>query len=164
MLGIVGVAMLNLGSGLHGHPLAAVLLLAAAGSWAFGSVWSRHLPLPAGMMASAAEMLTGGAVMVVLGLARGEHVHTSSAASAWAVLYLVVIGSLVAFSAYNFLLQNVRPALATSYAYVNPAVAVLLGIVLQGENATPLELAALLVILTSVALVVLGRQRTAVSP
>jgi drug/metabolite transporter (DMT)-like permease len=162
ILGIGGVAVLNLGSGLHGHPLAAGLLLLAAGSWAFGSIWSRHLPLPSGFMAGAAEMLAGGAVMTVIGLARGEHLHAlPSAESTWAVIYLVVFGSLVAFSAYTFLLQNVRPALATSYAYVNPAVAVLLGIVLQGESSTPLEFVGLLVVLTAVALVILGRQRAA---
>lgn len=74
---------------------------------------------------------------------------------------LLVFGSLVAFSAYVYLLQNVRPALATSYAYVNPAVAVVLGVVLEGEAATPLEMVALLIILTAVALVILGRLRAA---
>jgi drug/metabolite transporter (DMT)-like permease len=162
IVGIGGVAVLNLGSGLHGHPLAAGLLLVAAISWAFGSVWSRHLPMPSGLMAGAAEMLAGGVVMTVIGLARGEHLHAlPSAPSVWAVIYLVFVGSLIAFSAYTYLLQNVRPTLATSYAYVNPAVAVLLGIVLQGESATALEMVALMVILTAVVLVVLGRQRAA---
>jgi drug/metabolite transporter (DMT)-like permease len=162
VLGIAGVAVLNVGSGLHGHPLAAALLVVAACSWAFGSVWSQHLPMPAGLMASAAAMLTGGAVMLILGAARGEHLHAlPSVASILAVLYLIIVGTLIAFSAYNFLLQNVRPALATSYAYVNPGVAVLLGVVLQGEAVTSLEVVALFVILTAVALVILGRQRAA---
>ncbi|HZU12536.1 MAG TPA: drug/metabolite exporter YedA [Chloroflexota bacterium] len=160
LLGLAGVGLLNLGSGLQGHPLAALVLLLAACSWAFGSVWSRHLPLPPGMMASATEMLVGGALMVAVGVVRGEHLPAApSAASLWAMLYLVAVGSLIAYSAYTYLLRTVRPALATSYAYVNPVVAILLGALLAGERVTPLEVVALAVILAAVALVILGRER-----
>jgi drug/metabolite transporter (DMT)-like permease len=76
-----------------------------------------------------------------------------------ALVYLIIFGSLVAFSAYGYLLRRVRPALATSYAYVNPIVAVGLGIGLAGEHITFLGIGAMLVILTGVGLVALGKAR-----
>src|SRR6266496_3928710 len=79
--------------------------------------------------------------------------------SLWAIAYLVIFGSLLAFSAYGYLLRHTRPALATSYAYVNPMVAVGLGVVLAGERLTPMEIAAILVTLTGVGLVSLGSSR-----
>lgn len=160
ILGFGGIVLLNAGSSLHGHPLAALILIVASVSWAFGSVWGRHLPMPPGLMASAAEMIMGGVMMMAVGAVRGERLHSlPSSASLLAVLYLIAFGSLIAFSAYTYLLQNVRPALATSYAYVNPVVAVLLGAVLLGEAITGAEIVALIVILAAVGLVVLGRQR-----
>ncbi|HEX6509102.1 MAG TPA: drug/metabolite exporter YedA [Chloroflexota bacterium] len=160
LLGFVGVGILNVGSSLHGNVFGMVILLVAASSWALGSVWSPHLSLPTGMMASATEQLCGGAMILVIGLARGERVVVMpSARSLWALLYLVVMGSIVAFTCYSFLLQRVRPALATSYAYVNPIVAVILGAGLAGESVTGSTLVALVVILAAVALVVLGRTR-----
>ncbi len=158
-LGFLGIILLNLGSTLHANLLGTALLLLAAGSWALGSVWSQHLPLPAsGPMSSAVEMLTAGVVLPILGLAHGEHLTwPAPAASLWALVYLIVFGSLVAFSAYVYLLRHVRPSLATSYAYVNPLVAVILGASLAGEAITWQVLAALLFILTGVVLVALGR-------
>lgn len=162
VLGFAGVGLLNAGSSLHGHPLAALLMVVAAASWAFGSVWSRHLPMPSGLMATAAEMLAGGAIMLVLGFLRGERLHDlPSAPSIWAVVYLIVFGSFVGFSSYTYLLQHVRAALATSYAYVNPVVAVALGVALLGEPITGFEIIALLVVVVAVAFVILGRERTA---
>ena len=159
-VGFAGVGLLNVGSGLSGHPFDLGILIFAAVCWAFGSMWGRHLPMPSGLMASAAEMVTGGAVMVMIGLARGEHFATMpSGRSIWAVAYLIVFGSFVGYTSYVFLLQRVRPALATSYAYVSPVGAVLLGVAFVGEKISATEIVALLIVLAAVALVVLGRER-----
>jgi drug/metabolite transporter (DMT)-like permease len=162
LVGFLGIICLNLGGSLHATPIGAVTLLLAAACWALGSVWSQHLPLPAGAMSSAAEMLVAGPVLVIMGLVHQERFSGTLPPSAlWALGYLVVFGSLVAFSAYGYLLKRVRPALATSYAYVNPLVALLLGAALLGEQITGIELIALLFILTGVVLVALGRTRKA---
>lgn len=156
-VGLAGIALLNVGE-LSATPLAAGLLILAPLCWTFGSQWSRHLPLPAGLMGSAAEMLTGGALLGLLSLAWGERWAEPSAASLWALAYLTVFGSLVAYSAYMYLVAHTRPALATSYAYVNPVVAVLLGVGLGGERLSGLGWAALGVILTGVVLVAWPRR------
>ncbi|WP_264776787.1 drug/metabolite exporter YedA [Deinococcus aetherius] len=156
-VGLVGIALLNVGE-LHATPLAALLLILAPLCWTFGSQWSRHLPLPAGLMGSAAEMVTGGVLLALLSVLFGERWGTPTAASLGALAYLIVFGSLVAYSAYMYLVAHTRPALATSYAYVNPVVAVLLGVGLGGETLTGLGWAALGVILTGVALVAWPRR------
>src|SRR6185437_11850366 len=100
LVGFAGIVFLNLGGGLSASPMGAATVLAAALCWALGSVWSQHLPLPVGAMSSAAEMLTGGVVMLLLGLVLNEHFSSAPpAASIVALGYLVVFGSLVAFSA-----------------------------------------------------------------
>lgn len=160
ILGIVGIAMLNMGSNLQSSPCGAALLIFAAASWAFGSVWSRHLPLPQGAMASAAEMLIAGAVLLVGSALKGEHLQAMPPVEGWlALAYLTVFGSIVAFNAYMYLLKNVRPAAATSYAYVNPAVAVLLGIVFVGESIGLEEALAMGVIISAVLLISLPQWR-----
>ena len=127
-LGLGGIVLLNLGANLQASPLGAALLLLASASWALGSVWGKRLDLPAGAMAPAAEMLAGGTVLALGSLLSGERLQHWPTPEGWlALLYLVVFGSLVAFSAYLYLLKTVRPAVATSYAYVNPVVAVGLG-------------------------------------
>ena len=160
VLGLIGIAMLNLGSNLQASPLGAAMILFAAAAWAFGSVWSRHLPLPAGPMASAAEMLTAGAVLLIGSLLSGERLTQMPTAAGWgALLYLVFFGSIIAFSAYMYLLKNVRPAAATSYAYVNPAVAVMLGIAFAGESIGFEECLAMAVIISAVVLIGLPQWR-----
>ena len=158
LFGFVGVGMLNLEGNLLANPLGAIALTAATICWAFGSVWSRHLQLPTGPMNSAAQMLAGSTALFVLSIGSGEKLEVlPPLQSILAVMYLVVFGSLIAFSAYGYLLRNTRPALATSYAYVNPVVAVLLGVWLGGEQITSLGVVAMLVILGGVALVAVGR-------
>lgn len=153
-LGLVGIALLNLGSNLQASPMGAALILFAAASWAFGSVWSKSLPLPQGPMASAAEMLVGGVVLLAGSFFSGERLAHMPSASGWGALaYLVVFGSIIAFSAYMYLLKHVRPAAATSYAYVNPAVAVLLGILFAGEEIGAEECLAMAVIIGAVVLI-----------
>ncbi|HEY6409682.1 MAG TPA: drug/metabolite exporter YedA, partial [Ktedonobacteraceae bacterium] len=160
-LGFMGVILLNLGNGIWANPLGAIALLLAAICWALGSAWSLHISLPSGLMSSAAQMLVGGAVLILLSLALRERTpNLAVSQSLWAMAYLVVFGSLLAFSAYGYLLRNVSPALATSYAYVNPMVAVGLGVLLVGEHLSAIEIVAILVTLTGVGLVSLGRNRT----
>src|SRR5579884_613866 len=150
-LGFFGIGLLNLESHLRANPAGAAALLLGVLSWSWGSAWGRRLTLPPGLMASAAEMLTGGAVMLLLGLLRGERMHgLPGTQSTLSLLYLIGFGSLLAFSAYDYLLRHARPALATSYAYANPVIAGGLGAVLAGEKIPPLALVALCVILAAV--------------
>lgn len=158
LLGLTGVVLLQSGGELRAEPLGAFLLVASTWCWALGSMWSRRLPMPEGLMASATEMLAGGAALLAVGAFRGERLAGppgAQAVGAW--LYLVVFGSLVAFSAYNYLLRRLRPALATSYAYVNPAVAVALGAA-AGEPVGWHAVAALALILAGVGAVAVARR------
>lgn len=159
-IGFSGVILLNLGNGLEGSPLGAVALLSAACAWAFGSVWSQRQDMPPALMNTAAQMLCGGVVLGLVALLQGERLHELPSLSATLALgYLIVFGSLVAFSAYLYLLNNVRPLIATSYAYVNPPVAVLLGMIFLGEQVHGIDVLAMLVILGGVALIALARKR-----
>ena len=160
LLGLLGIALLNSGSNLQSSPQGALLVLFSAASWAFGSMWSKHLELPAGDMTSAAQMLVGGSVLLLASLLSGERLHSMPTLAGWAALgYLVVFGSIIAFSAYLYLLKTVRPAAATSYAYVNPPVAVLLGITFAGEQIGHEEWLAMAVILAAVVLITLPQWR-----
>jgi drug/metabolite transporter (DMT)-like permease len=159
-IGFAGVILLNLGSGMSGSPIGAVALVVAAIAWAFGSVWSRRRDMPAASMNTAAQMISGGCALSVVSLLTGERLHAVPSASATvAMLYLIVFGSLIAFTAYLYLLRNVRAVLATSYAYVNPPVAVLLGIVFLGEAVHANDVTAMTVILAGVAMITLGKVR-----
>jgi drug/metabolite transporter (DMT)-like permease len=156
-LGFVGVVLLNLGSGLWSSPFGAIILLISPICWAFGSAWSHHLEIPSGLMASAAQMLIGGVFVAIMGLIAGQRITSiPSVPSMLALLYMIIFGSLIAFSTYVYVLGHVRPALATSYAYVNPVVAVCLGVALAGERVTVLMIVAMVVILIGVALISLG--------
>ncbi len=160
VLGFAGVMLLNLGNGVWANPLGAIALLLAPICWALGSAWSQHISLPPGLMSSAAQMLVGGVALVLMSLLLRERTpNLAIGQSLWAIGFLIVFGSLIAFSAYGYLLRHVRPALATSYAYVNPMVAVGLGVLLAGERLTPIEIVAILVILSGVVLVSMGRNR-----
>lgn len=159
-LGFVGVILLNLEHNVWANPLGAIVLLLAPMCWALGTALSSRVALPGGLMSSAAQMIIGGVVLLGAGLLLGERMHGwPTPPSLWAMLFLVLFGSLVAFSAYGYLLRRVRPALATSYAYVNPMVAVALGVGFAGEHISMLGVLAMFVILTSVALVSLGRKK-----
>jgi drug/metabolite transporter (DMT)-like permease len=160
LIGFAGVIVLNLGSGLSGSRLGAIALLVAASCWAFGSVWSKHQDMPAGPMNTAAQMLCASVALLAVGFGSGEHLpaHPTLRATV-AVVYLAVFGSLIAFSAYLYVLKHARPALATSYAYVNPPVAVLFGLLLAGEHVGPYDLAGMAVILLGVGVITLAKVR-----
>ena len=159
-IGFAGLVLLNLENGLHANPLGAIVLLIAPISWGFGSILSQHLPSPKGLMASAAQMLTGGVMLFIVGTLLGERMTAFPGPRPLiAMVYLVVGGSLIGFTAYGYLLRNTRPALATSYAYVNPLVAVGLGVALAGEHITLIGVLAMFTILSGVVLVTMGKER-----
>lgn len=140
-VGFAGVAYLVLPDGKPGGASIGYMLLivAASMSWATGSFYSKRLPLPKDpFVSTAVQMLTGGGVMFVAGIVRGEmnglDVSEFSAASIWAVVYLIFAGSLLAFTAYVWLLQHAPISKVATYAYVNPVVAILLGWLILNEN------------------------------
>jgi len=160
VIGFAGVVVLNLGSSLSASRLGALALIVAAGSWAFGSIWSKHQDMPSGPMNTAAQMLCASVALLLVGFGSGEHLPAHPGLRATlATAYLVVFGSLVAFSAYLYVLKHARPALATSYAYVNPPVAVLFGVLFAGEHVGPYDLAGMAVILVGVAAITMFKQR-----
>lgn len=167
--GLLGVGLL-VGPSAHIDLLGAVVILVASFAWAAGSVYARVAPLPRKPVLSAAmQMLCAGFLLAVAGLAMGEgsrvHPGAVSSASLAAVAFLIVFGSLVAFTAYAWLLNNAPTNLLSTYAYVNPAVAVFLGWALIGEHVGSKEIAAGIVILSSIALLVFGRDaRTVAEP
>ena len=153
-IGLCGIVLLNIGGSLRGDYINAALLIFAAASWSFGSVWSKHLDLPTGLMAPASQMLMGGIALMIVSTLHGESYPSVISAKSWgAMLFLVVLGSLVAYSAYQYLLKNVRTLVASSNTFVNPVVAFVLGIWLANETVTSTEYAALAVILVGVFLV-----------
>jgi drug/metabolite transporter (DMT)-like permease len=155
--GIGGVALLVRPGG-GGTPIAIAVALGGAMCWGLGSVYALHAPRPEhALMASAIEMLCAGAALAVLAMVTGEPDRTAfTGRSLLALAYLIVFGSVIAYSAYAWLLDHVAPRIAGTYAFVNPAVAVLLGWWLLDERLTGRVLAATAVIAAGVALIVLA--------
>lgn len=161
-IGFLGVLWLNAGSELSSSTLGLVCLIIAPIAWAWGSIWSRDLDLPEPFMAASGQMIAGSAWMLGAALVSGERITTMPTFDATAaMLYLVVAGSIFGFTAYIWLLHHVRPALATSYAYVNPPIAVLLGALLGGETFTIHDIGAMAVILVGVVIITLSKSRAA---
>jgi drug/metabolite transporter (DMT)-like permease len=162
-LGLAGVGLLVgpgaiLGGG-RVHAGAAVVVLLGATSWAWGSLKSSTIRMPsAPTLSTAMTLFSGGVLLAGASLLRGEpwgfDPTAVSAKSLLATLYLVSFGSIVAFSAYLFLLKNATPARVATYAYVNPVVAVLLGWAFAGEPLVRRTVLAALVIVASVALII----------
>jgi drug/metabolite transporter (DMT)-like permease len=165
VLGFAGIAVLvrpgaSLGDGIEPvETWGLITVVAAAASWALGSFLSSRIPLPGdAFVATTWEMVTGGIALLVVGLVAGEGgdlVVGDIAGEAWAWLaYLVLIGSIVAFSAYVWLLQNAPISLTATYAYVNPVVAVALGALVLSEPITGAVVAGGAVVVVGVGLVV----------
>jgi drug/metabolite transporter (DMT)-like permease len=162
MIGFAGVVWLNAGSALSSSTLGLVCLIIAPIAWAWGSIWSRDQDLPEPFMAASGQMLAGSIWMLLAAGLHGERMTALPSADATlALLWLVVAGSIFGFTAYIWLLHHVRPALATSYAYVNPPIAVLFGAVLAGEIFTSHDLGAMAVILVGVVIITLAKARAA---
>jgi drug/metabolite transporter (DMT)-like permease len=165
IVGLGGVAVLALpGSTQAGgrvDPLGALMLLLGSISWAAGSIYSRHGARPASAeMATALQMIAGSVALFIVASVAGElggfHSTAVSRASFIGWAYLVTFGALVGFTAYIYLLRETTPAKATTYAYVNPIVAVVLGWMVAGEPITPRTVVAAAIILASVALITLA--------
>lgn len=153
-VGLVGIILLNVGGSLHGDISSALLLIFAAASWSFGSVWGKQLAMPKGLMGAACQMLAGGLALMLVSTYMGERWPAVITAKSWgAMLFLVVLGSLVAYSAYQWLLQNVRTLVASSNTYVNPVVAFTVGILFANEQIAHNEYIALAVISAGVILI-----------
>jgi len=160
VVGFAGVIWLNAGSALSGSTLGLVCLVIAPPAWAWGSVWSRDLDLPEPFMSASGQMLVGSAWMLVAALVTGERFTAMpSLGETTAMLNLVVAGSIFGFTAYIWLLHHVRPALATSYAYVNPPIAVVFGALFAGERFSAHDLGAMAVILAGVVVITLAKAR-----
>ena len=157
-LGFAGVVLVASRGALRAEPEGAALIVFAAASYALGCAVTRRAPIAPGVMGTASQMLAGGAILAVASLARGERLALPGARAAAALAYLIVLGSLLAYSAFGWLLKNARPTLATSYAYVNPVVAMALGAALGGERLDRVGGAGLALVLGAVALVSLSQR------
>ena len=153
VIGLVGVAVLMSDEGLSGSWSGVSLVFIAYINWSFGSALSRRISMPDGPMTTGIEMAAAAVGYMLLSVIRSEDIGVPSLKSALGVAYLIVFGSIVAFSAFTYLIANVRGPLAMSYAYVNPAIAVLLGIVFSNESLSINMAVALPVILVGVAIV-----------
>jgi drug/metabolite transporter (DMT)-like permease len=161
LVGFGGVAILVVRRGASGEvdPTGLLMLVGATFSWALGTFSSPRLRTPRDPLASTTvQMLAGGMLLIVIAVLIGEPGRADpssfSAASLAAMTYLVVFGSLVAFSAYTWLLQHASVSLVATYAYVNPVVAVILGALVLSEDVTPSMLIGAAVILAAVAFIV----------
>lgn len=153
---LVGPAALGLDRPLNYTGVAIMLLASLA--WSLGSIYSRHADIPDNpLMLTAMEMLLGGIFLLGMALPLGEYHNFTFAqvtTASWvALVYLILFGSFLGFTAYVFLLQVSTPAKVSTYAYVNPVVAVFLGWALLGETITPLTLAASAIIVAGVAII-----------
>lgn len=138
VLGLLGVVVLSFNGELKAHLGSAALLFVAPVGWAAGSMLARKLPMAEGMLAPATQMICGGVLLLAAGFLSGERMPVDiSLRGLIAVQYLIVFGSLAGFSAYSYLLKHTRPALAMSYSYVNPPIAVLIGVALGREQVGP---------------------------
>lgn len=172
-IGFTGVAFLVLnGKGYEGNdlnPWGVAAIIAATIAWASGSVFSRHADKPASAFVSTGiQMISGGGVMMVFGLSLGEgsqfRLSAVTAVSAWAWIYLTVFGSLVAFTAYVWLLQVSTPSRVSTTSFVNPLIAVVLGCALGGEPFTANILVSTAMILLAVILILRRRVARTVAP
>ena len=170
-VGLAGVLLLTQGAGFRASPGGLVAIAVACLTWSIGSVLSqRSLPLAAGAMGFASEMLCGGAVLLGLSLVWHETPTwppSVTAALAWA--YLVVFGSLIAFNAYMYLLSRASAGTASSYTFVNPVIAMLLGVAFLGEEVSSFEWVAAGLVLVGVLLLIrpfghAGSSRTRSAP
>lgn len=165
VLGFVGVYLLIGGQPAHGADVNASMrffgslaIIAAAMSWAIGSIYGLRAPVPrSAILTSGMQMFSGGLVLLFVSLISGEmfrfDVSQVSENSVFGLIYLIVFGSLLAFTAYSWLLKNAQPALVATYAYINPAIAVFLGWLIASESFTTQMLIGAGIIVGSVALI-----------
>jgi drug/metabolite transporter (DMT)-like permease len=163
LIGLGGVVVLADGASRGGHLTGILIALGAAAAWALGSVWGHQLPVPQrALLAAAMQMLVAGVVLLAAGAISGEfdHLHWSRVGTtSWlALAWLVVPGSILAFTAYGYALAHLPLATVSTYAYVNPLVAVLLGTMLLNEPFTARTALGTALVVGSVALTIRRRQ------
>ena len=173
LVGLVGLVVLIGPKSFNGEgdvdPAGAAVLIAGSLAWAAGSVFNRYGARPeSAAMSTGLQMIGGSIILLIIGVARGElsdlHPTAISTASWVGWVYLVTFGSLVGFTAYIYLLQTVSPAKASTYAYVNPLVAVILGWAIAGETISLRSLAAAAIILAGVAMITVSQGRKVPAP
>jgi drug/metabolite transporter (DMT)-like permease len=165
-LGLAGIVMLTRGQGFSASLPGLLAISGACVAWAFGSVWAVHgmpggarIRLAPGFMGHASQMLTGGLILLAASWVAGEKPGwppQSLAMASW--VYLALAGSLISYSAYMLLLERTTPSLAASYTYVNPLVALLLGVTLDKEIVSGFEWAAVSIVLGGVVLLLWRRE------
>lgn len=171
-IGFVGVALLISGNGhgagnsgeMGGYLFGVISITIATLGWSIGSLYGSRAPsVKSPVLAAGMQMLAGGFVLLLMGTVMGEwSIFEPAAVSAnsWlALAYLIVFGAVIAFTAYSWLLKNVSPAAISTYAYVNPAIAVVLGWAIAGESLTGQMLVGAAVIVASVALITLQKKK-----
>lgn len=168
VVGLVGVTVLMAPHLANGHSgkalLGQIILLVASLSWAAGSIYSKHAPMPrSNIMGSSVQMLAAGMALFIMAGSSGEFAlfdsRRATGAPLVALLYLITLGSCVAFTAYTWLLRHTSPALASTYAYVNPVVAVILGAMVLDEPVTLWLIAATALVVASVLIIQQARMR-----
>lgn len=168
LLGLVGIGLLVGPEQIRGTAdfdlFSLLVLIAAPILWSLGSLYARRVSLPENvLMTTAMQMLTGGGLLLLAALITGEAGQLQAAVitsqSLWALLYLIFFGSIVAYTAYVWLLQTVQPARVATYTYINPIVAVALGWLILSEPITPLMLVAMVVIVLAVILITMQRSQ-----
>lgn len=170
LVGFVGVWLLIGGqpgadetAGGYGQLIGTLAVLAGALSWATGSIYGLRSPTPkSSIMTAGMQMIAGSLSLLVVGLIRGEWSRFDPAAvsshSVFALLYLIIFGSLIGFTAYSWLLKNAQPSMVATYAYVNPVIAVLLGWGIAGESMNSQMLIGAFVVVVSVALITASKK------
>lgn len=170
ILGLGGVAALMAPNLTNGHNekafMAQMLLLGSSLAWAGGSIYSKHAPMPTSTIkSSAGQMLSAGITLMFMAYGAGEFSKFDSSrafgAPLWALLYLIIFGSCLAYTAYAWLLRHSSPALASTYAYVNPVVAVVLGALFLDEPVTAWLMVGSVMVLVSVFVIQHARMRLA---
>ncbi|MGP1395081.1 MAG: drug/metabolite exporter YedA [Inquilinaceae bacterium] len=166
VFGFLGIVLLNLQGGFGQQSIGTVIIVAAALFWALGSVLSQFLDLPKGPTAYAFEMLMGGLFISCIAFVMGEDIadFNPDPTAFYAWMYLIVGGSLFAYSAYMYLLRNVRTSVATSYAFVTPIVAILLGVYFLSETVTAYSFLAMLSVLIGLAFIFKGKEKRPAKP
>lgn len=168
ILGLCGIGVLVWnpnGTAAHTTNLLGILaLIFASISWSAGSIFSRKAKLPAApLLSTGMQMIVGGALLLIVAAFRGDFHDFSllqiSGRSFAAMCYLIVFGSLIGYTAYIWLLKNSEPMIASTYAFVNPIIAVFLGWLLAGEHIGLNTLAAAIIIIAAVAVITLFRDR-----
>lgn len=168
IVGFAGISVLVIRpevlAGSEPGSLGALVVLGGALSWAAGTVLTRRVPRPASTaLASGMQMTAGGGLLLITGVLSGQgeklNLTAISAQAAWAMVFLTLIGSLVGFTCYVWLLEHISPTRVATYAYVNPIVALLLGWAVGGEHPSALSIVASLVVVGSVAVVIASRGR-----